>query len=184
MNSFKVFNFFCFVLLFALVSCFDNVISNEIETETTVLGNRIIPFEGRDEGDIISSDEESGHSSLDRLVPGITLDQYRLSANIYVLMFVIFNLPDRYECNVKIILSLILFYTAISYFRPRYIDPSHNIPTISPDRWLLTPISWTTEVCLLSEDQCSDGLLYYKKPVLGLIFLLQLVYYFKAFLKH
>lgn len=183
MNSFKVFSFFCFILLFNLFTCFNSVKDID-EIETSVLGSRILLLEDiEDTNTIYSSDEDSDYSGIDQLVPVITLDQYRLSAKIYALIFLIYNLPLRYEYNFKIILTMILFYTAASYFRPIYLNPSHNVPTISPDRWLLTPISWATEAYLFHEDQSTVGYLVYKKPVLGLIFLLQLVLYFKAFLK-
>lgn len=182
MNGFKVFSFFCFFLLFNLFTCFNSVKDID-EIETSVLGGRILTLEDIEARGILSSDDESDYSGIDRLVPVITLDQYRLSARIYALIFIIYSLPEKYQYNITFILSLVLFYTATSYYMPRYSYPSHNVPTISPDRWLLTPISWATEVYLFRDDLSTDGLFYYRKPVLGLIFFLQLVYYLKVFLK-
>lgn len=182
MNCFKVFSFF-FIVLLAFVSCADTSnLSNDIELRNTIRSRRAI-----ENGEEINSSDEY-EESIDLIehqaLPIITLDQYRASLKVNLLIFLIFYVGKNNHGS-RMIFSLSLVLNALVYFRPSFDIPRSNVQTVSVDRWLLTPFSWLTEILLLlsSEENLSfsDSHVSYKQFILSLVLAWQIAYYFSAF---
>lgn len=182
MNGFKIFSFF-FIVILAFVSCVSTSnFSGDLEIGNTVRLRRGI--ENGEEND--ASDEEPIDHDEHHSLPIITLDQYRASLKVNLLILLIFTVGENSQGS-KMIFILSLVLNALNYFKPRFDVPHNNVQTVSLDRWILTPFSWLTQILLLlpSEENIIscfvDDKVSSKQFILFFVFFCQMAYYLSAF---
>lgn len=186
MNCYKVLSFF-FIVFFAFISCsshFNN--SDDIEIGSPLRMRRTLESESDSDSDYnTGSDEENEPVDVEHYLPVVTLNQYRSSIKVNFLLFLLLDPSDYVITAFKPALFLALIIEIFLYFRPT-VDPIRpNVPNVSAQRWLLTPLSWLTEFLILLPSEKEyyffgvDGLS--QNSILYFIFFLQMIYYLCAF---
>lgn len=130
-----------------------------------------------------SSDEEHEPIVFDHPLPVITLTQYRASLKVNALLYLLLEHSGKLKSAFKPVLALSLVLNVILYFRPA---SRLNAPTISVERWLLTPLSWLTQILILLQSEneyylSGQNELLSKHSILYFIFFVQMIYYLMAF---